>query len=159
MTSVLDAKHQLLHDRTGGGGSADLVLGLLTTARMIDTACAALLNEYGLSEGRLAVLLAVAETPGSTPARIADRIGVTRATITGLTDGLVTAGLLSRGADQRDRRSLTLHITTAGQQLIDTLAPQYASWLTDIVRGVARDDTSATITTLTAMQRNLAAIP
>lgn len=77
MSWALEEKRQLLREQTGGGGVVDLVLGRLATARMIDTTCAVILNERGRSEGSLVILLVVAETLGSTPARIADRIGAT----------------------------------------------------------------------------------
>jgi DNA-binding MarR family transcriptional regulator len=108
-----------------------------------------------LSEGRLAALLAVSDEPGITPARLAERLGVTRATVTGLTDGLVKASLIERAADEGDRRSMLLHLTALGDALIVRLAPLYATWLTEVTAGVPVSSHKALIGAFMAIQRNL----
>lgn len=157
MNQVLDIKHELLRSRTGGGPAAELVLGLLTTARMIDAACAEILARHGLSEGRFGVLLAVGDEPGIAPAQVAERLGVTRATVTGLTDALENAGLLKRSTASGDRRSISLRNTVSGEALVAELAPIYRDWLTMIAGRVSADQKEATVGTLAAIQERLGA--
>lgn len=155
MNKILDLKHELLRSRAGSGSGAELILGLLTTARKIDAACAEILARYGLSEGRLAVLLAVSDTPGIAPGQVAEQLGVTRATVTGLTDALEKSALLERSAVSGDRRSLSLRTTSAGEALVAELSPIYRDWLTVIAVDVSADQERATSAALAAIQRRL----
>lgn len=53
------------------------------------------------------------------PSDIADSIGVTRGTITGLLDGLERDEYLERRQDSQDRRALTIRMTEKGRQFMD----------------------------------------
>lgn len=154
MNAMIDTKHALLLERAGGGLAAELVMGLLTTARRIDAECAALLEPHGLSEGRFAALLAISAEPGAAPARIAERLGVTRATVTGLVDGLARAGWAVREPDPSDRRALILRSTSAGEALLAELAPRYGTWLQRLTDGIGSDTATVCADALTAIQRN-----
>lgn len=126
-------------------------MAVLTTARRIDAECARVLSRYDLSEGRLAALLAVSGDPGLTPAALAERLGVTRATVTGLVDGLERQGFVSRSSGERDRRTLTLRATEEGERAIDVLTPVYADWLGALVAGVDSEDRAATLRAMAAI--------
>lgn len=128
---------------------------ILTTARRIDTVCAGLLTEHELSEGRFAALLTVSAEPGITPAVLAERLQVTRATVTGLLDGLINHALIERYMNPDDRRSLTLRITPAGEQLIIALTPQYADWLHELGNGINAEDHDAMMRTMATIQHNI----
>ncbi|MGI4788956.1 MAG: MarR family winged helix-turn-helix transcriptional regulator [Janthinobacterium lividum] len=87
------------------------------------------LEPYGLSEGRFYVLchLFSEEILGHkdpSPSEIAERLGVTRATITGLLDGLERDGFLERHHDCQDRRALTIHMTSKGQSVLNRFVPE-----------------------------------
>ena len=89
----------------------------------------AALEPYGLSEGRFYVLccLFAEEIAGHgppSPSEIAEQIGVTRATITGLLDGLERDDYLARHHDSTDRRALTIHITAKGRTLLEAFIPK-----------------------------------
>ena len=154
MNAMIDTKHALLLERAGGGLAAETVMGLLTTARRIDAECAALLEPHGLSEGRFAALLAISAEPGAAPARIAERLGVTRSTVTGLVDGLVRAGWAVREPDPSDRRALVLRSTSAGEALLTELAPLYGTWLRRLTDGIGSDTVAVCADALTTIQRN-----
>lgn len=155
MNAQMDAKHTLLMSRIGESEPAELVMTLLATARRIDAACAEILGRFDLSEGRFAVLLAVEKSPGLSPAEVAAGVGVTRATVTGLVDGLSRSGLVSRRTDGADRRSLSLRLTPAGKALLAELVPQYRTWLSVLVDGIAPTERAVATTVLTGLQRNL----
>ena len=157
MSGILDSKHELLRARLGAETRerAELVLGLLTTARMIDAGCAEMLAAHGLTEGRFAALLAVSEVPGISPAALAERLGVTRATVTGLTEGLVRAGLIARTPGEGDRRSLTLAATAAGEHLLARLDPEYGEWIAGLVGGIGDEQVTVLRASLATLQRAL----
>ena len=56
-----------------------------------------------------------------TPAHIADNIGVDRSAVTRLLDRLEAKSLIARVHDGLDRRSIKIHITETGQNLIAEL--------------------------------------
>lgn len=149
----VDAKHALLMARVPDDGSAALVMTVLSTARMIDQACARMLSPHGLSEGRFAALLAVEAQDGASPSAIADSLGVTRATVTGLLEGLERSGLVTRAVDAADRRSHTVSLTSAGVALVAELIPVYSNWLGYLAAGVA--GRVEVVDALTQVQANL----
>lgn len=97
------------------------------------------LSKHVLSQGRFGVLMVLwgkdrrCGASGSlTPAELADLMGVTRATITGLVDGLVRDGLVSRAPHTDDRRMLSVELTQAGRDLLIKVMPEHfrrMAWL------------------------------
>jgi DNA-binding MarR family transcriptional regulator len=61
----------------------------------------------------------------STPSELAEKAGVTRATMSGLINGLLRDGLVARQDDNKDRRSYTIQLTIAGQNKLDEVMPDY----------------------------------
>lgn len=155
MSEPVGAKRELMLTRIGSAEPMRLVMALLTTARVVDAACAELLSRHDLSEGRLAALMAVSDAPGVTPAQLADRLVVTRATVTGLVDGLERLALIKRISDPADRRSLGLRATAKGEDLINDLAPLYATRLEQVADGIAPDHRDVALGVMSAMQRNV----
>ncbi|GAA1566902.1 MarR family winged helix-turn-helix transcriptional regulator [Leucobacter aridicollis] len=172
MNSLLDHKHTLLLEHAGlsdargssadgniaGGNNAELVMALLHTASRIDRACAAQLAAFELTEGRLSVLLVTARHPGATPAFIADSLGVTRAAVTSLLDGLERQAYIMRRSSASDRRSSSIELTQSGSAALERIAPLYGDWLTALSRGIAPTDARATLAALDALHRNLDAL-
>ncbi len=117
---MLEAKHSALLDeaqRRGHTGVAQLRLcfQLLSLSSAIDRDCATRLAPHGLSEGRFIVLFLLHGAGGTLPPHeLAERAGVTRATISGLIDGLQREGLLQRRSDAEDGRRLQIVLTTQG---------------------------------------------
>lgn len=155
MNNLVDAKHNLMLSEAGGGEAARLVMTLLTTTRQIDAACAILLSRHGLSEGLFAALLAVKANPGITPGALAAQILVTRATVTGLVDGLSRRNLVERTADLADRRSQTLRVTGAGATLVQELSTIYAMWLEHLTVGITEQQRQAAFGVLDTVQLNV----
>jgi DNA-binding MarR family transcriptional regulator len=96
--------------------------------------------EHDITQGRFGVLMALwtncqrgDETSGAlTPAELAERTGVTRATITGLVDTLERAGLVTRTPHQDDRRMMSIELTPTGEKLLNTVMPEHfrrMAWL------------------------------
>ena len=104
---------------------------LKATCKSFDGMMENQLQEFGLSEGRFFVLVYLFseelfqhDMPG--PSDIADNLGVTRATITGLLDGLERDGYVERYQDNRDRRALKISLTDKARRFMDDFIPSAA---------------------------------
>lgn len=155
MNNLVDTKHALMLSEAGGGEPARLVMSLLSTTRQIDAACAALLSRYGLSEGLFAALLAINANPGITPGNLASQLLVTRATVTGLIDGLSKRNLVKRAAAPEDRRSQLLHVTASGSTLVGTLSTIYGTWMEQLTVGISSQQRTTVFEALDRVQGNV----
>ncbi|MDO9282795.1 MAG: MarR family transcriptional regulator [Methylotenera sp.] len=102
-------------------------LHLLRVATDLSTALDTCLSKHGLLQGRWWVLILLMREGSrtSTPSALADKAGVTRATMTGLIDGLEQSGLVVRVYTKDDRRSVLISLTDAGQAKLDVVMPDY----------------------------------
>ncbi|MES1987309.1 MAG: MarR family transcriptional regulator [Pseudomonadota bacterium] len=102
-------------------------VNLLRASSDISTALDKLLAKHELLQGRwwVLVLLMRQDDLTSTPTDLAEKAGVTKATMTGFIDGLVREGLVTRITDDVDRRKLLIKLTEAGQQKLDMVLPDY----------------------------------
>src|SRR5688572_2733852 len=84
------------------------------------------LAQHEVTQGGFGVMMALwgnCQREGSgndklTPAELAERTGVTRATITGLVDTLERAGLVSRTPHREDRRMMCIGLTKRGEKAL-----------------------------------------
>lgn len=83
------------------------------------------LRPYGLTEIEFRTLMNVYSMQGAPmyPGELCTNLGNSPANITRITDNLVERGLLSRVADETDRRRLLLTLTPAGEQLAQDVLP------------------------------------
>lgn len=132
----LEAKYQALLAEAEQRQLADvagmrLCFETLSLAVAIDRECAALLGRHGLSEGRFVMLflLNAADPEGLAPHSLAERAGISRATVTGLLDGLEREGLIRRVADAHDRRALRVQLSARGRALAPQLVAQHSRWI------------------------------
>lgn len=118
--------------------STRLCFQALSLAVRIDEDCAALLAPHGLTEGRF-VLLFLLDAAGEalSPNALAQQAGVTRATVTGLLDGLEREALVERHADADDRRALRIELTRQGKQLARRLFEQHGRWIAGLFGGLS----------------------
>ncbi len=102
-------------------------LHLLRVATDLSVALDACLSKHGLLQGRwwVLILLMREDSRDSTPSVLAEKAGVTRATMTGLIDGLEQNGLVERVYTKDDRRSVLIRLTDAGQDKLDAVMPDY----------------------------------
>lgn len=138
----LEQKYQALlaeADRRGlpGQDSIRLCFQTLSLAAAIDRDCARLLAVHGLSEGRFVLLFLLdAASDGLAPSRLAGEAGVTRATVTGLLDGLERDALIARQAQAGDRRALRIRLTPQGRQLAQAVVAQHGRWIAGLFSGL-----------------------
>jgi DNA-binding MarR family transcriptional regulator len=102
-------------------------VNFLRASSDISTALDKILAKHELLQGRwwVLVLLMRQDNLTSTPTDLAEKAGVTKATMTGFIDGLVRDGLVTRITDDVDRRKLLIKLTDAGQHKLDKVMPDY----------------------------------
>jgi DNA-binding MarR family transcriptional regulator len=133
-TTLLSAKYKALLPEAAKTGADETALAgcftLLSVADAVFSACHERLAQYQLSEGRFAVLLLLRQSSSNlTPSELADQADVTRATMTGLLDGLVRDGFVNREEVDGDRRSFAVSLTPKGQKVIGKVIPLQLQWL------------------------------
>jgi len=119
----------------------------------------------GTSCGRFTVMALLNRQPDTplTPSRIAGACGVTRATITGLLDGLQADGLISRNRGTGDRRTLHVQLTAQGRRFLDNAMPEHFKRMQKLMAGLdskerkslrrIADRIASNVTTLSASAR------
>lgn len=117
-------------------GDAEILAATLTvfsSANVILSAVDKHFARLGITQGRYVVLLllAVEEEQMSTPSKLAELCGISRAAMTGLIDGLEKSGFVERSIHQSDRRALTIRLTASGQDFLRETAVRDRIWLAE----------------------------
>ena len=112
---------------------------LLRTGSDMLAALEKILGRYGLSLGRFLTLTVLNRDPEEeiTPSDLAERVGVTRATMTGLLDTLAKDGWIERIQHNEDRRRVVVRLTSEGLEHLGRILPGYfreTSGITDRTR-------------------------
>lgn len=107
--------------------AVETCLAFLRATADVQSALDAHFGRYGLSMGKFTLLMQLfqAGEAGLTPSDCAVRLAVSRATITGLLDGLERDRLIERRPCPSDRRRLSVHLTEAGRSLMQRLLPDH----------------------------------
>lgn len=112
------------------------------------------LSQYGLSFGRAAILALLRDSGerGLTPSELAAEGEVTRATVTGLLDGLERDGLVERARHPDDRRRLYVQLTPKGRSLIESAFPSHFRRVAEVMEGLTEPEMKQ----LTALMEKIA---
>ncbi|AKC83168.1 MarR family transcriptional regulator [Verrucomicrobia bacterium IMCC26134] len=99
----------------------------------------------GLSQGRFTVLMllfdkACGQSHSCTPAELADRAGVTRATMTGLIDTLERDAMVLRKPSASDRRMLSVELTPRAMAFIAEILPEHFRRINDLVAPLSESE-------------------
>lgn len=154
----LEQKYLSLLGSAGPDHGADLRIcfEILSLAARIDRDCAARLAPYGLSESKFLLLSLLNERDdGAPPHTLADLAGVTRATMTGLLDGMARDGLLTRAHDLHDRRKIVVRLTPKGTSLAAELGETHRRWIGSIGAGLTADERAVLSGLLGRLRANL----
>jgi DNA-binding MarR family transcriptional regulator len=76
----------------------------------------------GLTPPQVGLLRVIGEQPGRSQQSIADEFGLPPSRLVAFIDALETSGLVERRRDSKDRRVHLLHLSPAGDQVLDELA-------------------------------------
>ena len=108
-------------------GAVEATLMLMRVSSDVLEAYAAHLHRNGTSQGRFSILIVLDHHADCAllPSDLACKMGITRATITGLLDGLEKDGFVERRQHPEDRRALTVHLTGAGRSFLEAMLPDH----------------------------------
>ena len=117
-------------------------IAILRTGRELQRVFDRFLSAKGLSQGRFLTLIVLNRTPESptTPSTLAEKVGVTRATMTGLIDGLTRDGFVDRVPHPTDRRKVHVQLSTSGQQRLEDILPDYYARIASIAAVLSPDE-------------------
>jgi len=130
-------------------------LMLLRVASDVLAALDDYLAEHDMSRGRWSVLMLLMRNPQlpQNPCELASKAGVTRATITGLLDGLERDAFIARETVAADRRMLEVRLTETGRKYVEQVMPQYFMLIRKVMGGLSEAEKE----TLTALLTKLGA--
>lgn len=125
-------------------GSADAVLLSLRILQLAEDLTRAydvhVRGHYGVSSGRLSLLLLLARGGAARPADLAERAGLARATVTRLLDGLARDALVVRRPDREDGRARRVELTAKARRLLQDIGPSHARRLGALTRHVGHEE-------------------
>lgn len=116
-------------------------------------------TKHHISNGRFTVLMLLhgqcSEEP-ATPASLAEKSRVARATMTGLIDTLEKDGLVIRVADESDRRTVHVRLTEKGEELIREILPEYFRCVSSVIEPLNEEERKQLVHLLQKIQQGLA---
>jgi DNA-binding MarR family transcriptional regulator len=126
-TRVKDTHHQALK----------LWLRLLSCTTRVETVIRnRLRTEFAMTLPRFDLLAQLErENDGLTMGELSERLMVTGANVTGLTDQLEAEGLVRRAAHPSDRRAFTVHLTSRGRRQFRRMAVTHEKWVVELFDG------------------------
>lgn len=100
------------------------------------------LGSHALLQGRwwVLILLMREDNGSSSPSKLAEKAGVSRATMTGLIDSLQRDHLVSRMIDPKDRRQTMVKLTARGQAKLDEVMPDYYRRVNQLMSVLSREE-------------------
>lgn len=135
-------------------------VSLLRACSDISDALDKLLARHSLLQGRwwVLVLLLREDSLSSSPTDLAEKAGVTKATMTGFIDGLERDGLVLRLADTLDRRKFLIKLTPTGQQKLDEVVPDYATKVKALMSCLTGEQRDAMVNSVKNLAANIDAM-
>ena len=130
---------------------------LMRTGSGLLAAFETVLGKYGLSQGRFLTLIVMSRTPDKevNPSSLAEELGVKKATMTGLLDGLEKDNLVERVSDPRDRRKIGIRLTAGGRQLLDEMLPDYYRHMAKLTANLSENERQTMLSLLAKVNQKL----
>ena len=135
----------------------DCYMALLELAGDLLTVTDKQLSRHKSSLGRIRVLMQLLRAPGqaAAPGELAERMGVTPATVTGLLDGLESDGLVERTRSAEDRRSVRARLTPGGRKFLDRVMPERFLIISRLMARLSEGDRRALVRLLDTISMGL----
>ena len=113
----------------------DRVLALVV---FLDDDMTRALARDGLTTSRAHLIWELVQRGPSTQRALADAMGISARTVTGLTDGLVETGFVTREKHPSDRRAALVTLTAHGQAIAERLQREQHTFAHDLFAGMPR---------------------
>ena len=143
--------------------ATEVFLHLLRTGDEAYRVVEAHLAQHAITQGGFSVLMALwgccrreGQDSKLSPAALAERTGVTRATMTGLVDTLERDGLVRRAPDTADRRMTTVEITPRGEMRLMGVLPNHFRQMAWLMAPLSESERKTLVTLLTKLLRRAA---
>jgi len=129
--------------------AVEAFLLLLRVASDVMSAVEDYWSRHGISHGRFTVLMVLNRDPeiALSPSDLAQKCGVSRATMTGLITGLERSKLVNREDHLGDRRMALVRLTPDGIKFLDSILPDYYRRLARMM-GMLTDDEKKSLDTM-----------
>ena len=119
---------------------------------------------HSLSEGRFTVLMSLYRASRSkskdqralSPADLAAQARVTRATITGLLDGLEQAGYVKREPRKDDRRMIAVSLTPSGARFLEGMLPRHFRRVSALMSALSERDRNRLVSLMRRLRQGIA---
>ena len=116
------------------------------------------LETFQVTPAQWAILEMCYRGEANTPSGLARVIPVDTAAISRQLDKLKAKGLIQRRRSARDRRSITVRLTEAGQALVPKLAPCVRANNARFLRGLSKEEQTALISMIQKMLTSAGAV-
>src|SRR5262245_40814642 len=115
-------------------------LRLLTCANLVEGQVRNGLREtFDITLPRFDLLAQLDRAPeGLTMGELSNRLMVSNGNVTGLTERLVSEGLVARLPSPRDRRESRVKLTAQGKRVFDRMTPVHERWIDELFAGLSR---------------------
>ncbi len=126
------------------------VLAMLTILQTAGTIQSRIMDviqrEYRLSEGKLCVLIQLHQSPeGAAPSTLAERAGITRASVSVMLRNLQQDGLVTLEAEAEDRRTKCVRLTDKGRVFMEKVLPEHYLRITKLMGRLTAEEQEALI--------------
>jgi MarR family transcriptional regulator, negative regulator of the multidrug operon emrRAB len=135
-------------------------IALARTASDLLTGFENMLSRHGFSQGRFLTLMVMNREPDGTfsPSELAAKVGVKRATMTGLLDGLDAERLIVREPHSEDRRKVSIRLTPKGRQVLEQMLPDYYKRTSKVMARLDDGERRQLLTLLAKVSQGLPAL-
>jgi DNA-binding MarR family transcriptional regulator len=101
----------------------NVIIALRKIIQAIDLNSKSLVKRFGLTGPQLVILKEIAGFDEISAGKIASEVSLSRGTVTGILDRMVTKNLISKRKDLKDKRRVMLSITEQGERLLKMAPP------------------------------------
>jgi DNA-binding MarR family transcriptional regulator len=98
-----------------------------------------------LADGQIFLLFNLCQKGICNASDVANMIGITSGAVTGMTDKLVSLGLITRERSEQDRRVVLFSITEKGKEVIGRIREKRFSRINDLFKQITNDELETTI--------------
>lgn len=126
-------------------GACETCILLLHTVNDVVNAFCTHLASHSMSQGRFIVLMMMNRNPDNLfmPSYLAELCAVTKATMTGLIDGLEREGLVARHPSPDDRRVTLIGLSQKGRDFLDKILPPHFERVAALMQDLSGEERKA----------------